>query len=120
EFSLKYAALNPTQAQAFQAVGSVDWKIVSDETKPMPAQEAAELINEGLRHLDTALTLNPEYGDAMASKNLLLREKAKLTSDPAEKQTLLDEADRLFKRSVELRKAQANPSGSGSPVTPRP
>ena len=74
--------------------------------KARPAQEAADLINEGLRYLDTALTINPEFGDAIASKSLLLREKAGLESNPAEKQKLIDEADRLFKRSVELRKTQ--------------
>ena len=41
-------------------------------------REYGELIEKGLRALDKAIEINPQYADAMAYENLLIREQADL------------------------------------------
>jgi tetratricopeptide (TPR) repeat protein len=93
---------------AFYAVGAVDWMLVYQRTNPLGVVEQSRLIEEGLDNLDSALALNPIYDDAMTYKNLLLREKARLASDPAEKARLITLADEWFNRALETRKRNAD------------
>ena len=85
EFYLKNASLEPTNPLPFYAVGSVDWIMVFNKNNPPPLEEQAKLVEEGLSNLDKALALNPTYEDAMTYKNLLYREKARLSTDAQEK-----------------------------------
>ena len=89
---------------AFLAVGTVDWIIVIDKGSPASTEEKATLIDEGLRHLETALTLDPDSSEAMSWKNLLLREKSALARDEVEKIRLVGEADDWFSKALETRK----------------
>lgn len=66
--------------------------------------EKLDHIASGLNAADRALELQADCVEALTYKNLLLRSKALLTSDPAEQQWLVEEADRLRDRAVELRK----------------
>ena len=89
---------------AFLAVGTVDWIIVIDKGSPASTEEKATLIDEGLRHLETALTLDTDSSEAMSWKNLLLREKSALARDEVEKIRLVGEADDWFSKALETRK----------------
>jgi TonB family protein len=123
EYYLRFAQLNPLQATAFYGVGTVAWVIVADRKMPLPDDEKFHLIEEGLRHLDIALALDRDYADAMAYKNLLLREKAKLASNQAEKNALIAEADSWFNRALETKRLQSvstAPSGTVLRVMPPP
>ncbi len=57
---------------------------------------------------DKALSLNPNYAEAMTYKNILLRLQANETTDRKEQQRLIDEADRLRNRAIELGKKKAS------------
>ena len=97
--------------------------MVYDKKNPQPPEEKARLIEEGLKHLDFALAMSPDYVDAMTYKNLLFREKAALASDPAEKRRLTDEADQWFNKALETRRKNptvAIPSGSVQLAPPPP
>jgi len=96
EYYLKYAQMDPTNAVPFYAVGTVDWIIVSNLQNPRPEEEQAQLIEEGLTYLDKSLAINPDYDDAMAYKNLLYRQKARLAGLVAEKKaaTVKDRKER--------------------------
>jgi tetratricopeptide (TPR) repeat protein len=96
DYYLKYAGLDPTNPIPLYAVGTVDWIIVSNLQNPRPEEEQAKLIEEGLNYLDKALALNPDYEEAMAYKNLLYRQKARLAGLIAENQaaTVKDRAER--------------------------
>src|SRR5438093_2703406 len=96
EYYLKQTQLAPQNATPFYAVGSVNWLILQIKSKLPPPEEQARLVEEGLENLDKALALNPDYEDAMAYKNLLYREKAKLVSDPEEKKKYEAMADEWF------------------------
>jgi tetratricopeptide (TPR) repeat protein len=99
EYYLKYAQMDPTNPIPFYAVGTVDWIVVSNLQNPRPEEEQASLIEEGLSYLDKALALNPDYEEAMAYKNLLYRQKARLAGLVAEKKAAATK-DRKEKDSI--------------------
>ena len=51
--------------------------------------------------------LNPDYEDAMTYKNLLYREKARLSESEDEKKQLIAQADEWFNKALETRKKNA-------------
>jgi tetratricopeptide (TPR) repeat protein len=104
EYYKKNAELAPTDPVPLYAVGSVDWLIVFDKNNPPPEPEQLVLVDEGLSYLDKALAINPDYEEAMAYKNLLYREKARLTADEAAKAQLITQADEWFNKALETRK----------------
>ena len=104
EYYGKYAALDSTNATPYYAIGSLDWIIVYDKNNPPPPEEQVRLVDEGLANLDKALALNPDYEDAMTYKNLLYREKARLTSSDDDKKKLTAMADEWFNKALETRK----------------
>ena len=75
------------------------------------------VIDGGLQALDKALQIDPEYDDAMAYENLLIRERADLADnkDEYEKQTKI--ADDWVQKALATKKAKAekkaNSSGGG-------
>jgi TonB family protein len=114
---------SPQDPVAFYSLGAVNWTLAFNKTNPPPDGERLVLVDEGLRSLDVALTLNPQYEDAMVYKNLLLRQKAELTPDATERARLVDEADRLFVRALDLRRqnqraAQAPAAGAAAAAPP--
>ncbi len=104
EYYLKNTQLSPTDPVPFYAVGSVDWIIVYNKNNPPPEEEQKKLVDEGLNFLDKALALNKDYEDAMSYKNLLYREKARLSKDEDEKKQLIAQADDWFNKALETRK----------------
>jgi TonB family protein len=101
-------ARSPQDATAFYSLGALDWLIVRNRTNPLSDAEKRVLVDEGLRSIDAALRINPQYVDALAYKNLLLREKAAITQDLAERTGLLAEADVLFAQALDARRAARN------------
>ncbi|MBI4471255.1 MAG: hypothetical protein HY646_01210 [Acidobacteria bacterium] len=113
EYHLKNAQLNPTDPVPFYSVGSVNWIIVADKAAPPPPDEQIKLVDEGLQNLDKALALNPDYEDAMSYKNLLYREKARLTENEQEKAQLIGMADEWFNKALETRKRLQEKKAAG-------
>jgi tetratricopeptide (TPR) repeat protein len=107
EYYVKYASLDSTNATPYYAIGSLDWIIVFDKNSPPPAEEQAKYVDEGLTNLDRALALNPDYEDAMTYKNLLYREKARLSDSEDDKKKLTGMADEWFNKALETRKKNA-------------
>src|SRR5207253_3367917 len=99
--------LDSTNAVPYYAIGSLDWIIVYDKNNPPSAEEQGKLIDEGLANLDKALALNQDYEDAMTYKNLLYREKARLSDSEEDKKKLTAQADEWFTKSLETRKKLA-------------
>jgi tetratricopeptide (TPR) repeat protein len=112
EFYLKNAELEPSNPTPFYAVGSVNWIMVFNKNNPPPEEEQKQLIEEGLSNLDKALAINPDFEDAMTYKNLLYREKARLSMDEAEKTQLIAQADEWFNKALETRKKNAEKAAS--------
>ena len=69
--------------------------------------EKRDYVTKGLAAVDKALTIKPDYADAMTYKGLLLRLEANLEKDPAKQQDLLKKAKELQDQSDETRKKKA-------------
>jgi tetratricopeptide (TPR) repeat protein len=107
EYYMKYAQLDPTNKVPYYAIGSLDWIIVYDKNNPPPVEEQGKLIDEGLANLDKSLALDQDYEDAMTYKNLLYREKARLSDSEEDKKKLTAMADEWFNKALEARKRNA-------------
>jgi TonB family protein len=101
---LKAAELQPSSPAISYSVGALDWVLLRDAAAPPTPREKLDLIEEGLRYVDHALALNSRYHDAMAYKNLLLREKAKLAASPEEERQLTVEANGWFNKALDALK----------------
>ena len=69
--------------------------------------EKRDYIGKGLIAVDKALSIKPDYADAMTYKGLLLRLQANLEKDPKTQQDLLKKAKELQDQSEETRKKKA-------------
>lgn len=79
--------------------------------------ERLTYIQKGMDATDRALTMKPDYVDAMVYKNLLLRYQANLENDPARRAQLIAEADVLRNKAMELSKARGIGAGTGVGVS---
>src|SRR6202011_6096087 len=128
-YHMKHIALKPEDPEPYYWIGVIDWTLtyrsnlemrgkweLANPTKtlkeddPMPPQvrdeytkENGQLIDEGIEKLRKALELRPEYDDAMAYLNLLLRRKADEAATPAERADLLKQADALVDKAKEIK-----------------
>lgn len=69
----------------------------------LPQEKRAAIVARGLHEVDSALTLQPDYLEALVYKNLLLRLQASFETDPGRRQTILQEADALRNRAEVLK-----------------
>jgi hypothetical protein len=74
---------------------------------------AKKYVMRGLEVEDKALAINPEYYEALAFKNILLRQQANYEKDPALQKRLLSQADEVKAKSLELQKKQNAEVASG-------
>jgi hypothetical protein len=101
----KCADLDPKDPKGYYTVATFYWDqcyrgpLLDDERKK-------QLADEGMVFVDKALALNGDFVEALIYKGLLLREQAKLTRNPATRNSLMEEAQLLQKRAVELKKEQ--------------
>ena len=87
----------------------------------LQVDDRSKLVNAGLAASDAALSYDPDYMEALVYKNLLLRLKGQLETDPAERVRLIEEADRLRSRAMTLRQQhQAPPRRPGMMPPPPP
>jgi Tfp pilus assembly protein PilF len=79
------------------------------------AEKNMQLIVDGIKDLDQALQLDPEYDDAMAYENLLYRQKADLEESPDAYQKDIETANNWFQKTLDVRKTKAarKPAGGG-------
>lgn len=99
----KAASLAPDNPQGYQLVATYYWEKSSKDHRLTDAQKM-EYITQGLENVNKALQLNPSYVDALVYKGLLLRQQALVEKDRAKQLQLLDEAGKLQKQAIELRK----------------
>ena len=86
------------------------------------------LIDEGISNLEAALRIDPQYDDAMAYMNLLLRQRADLRDTAADYTADIADADHWLQQALETKKAKSQPStnyarlacGASPPPPPPP
>jgi tetratricopeptide (TPR) repeat protein len=107
EYYLKYASLDQSNPIPLYTIGVLDWVVVYDKNNKDPKETQLQTIDEGLSYLDKALSLNPDYDDAMTYKNLLYRQKADRADSEDERKRFTDLADEWFNKGLETRKKNA-------------
>jgi TonB family protein len=129
---LKVVEADPGKKEAHYSLGVIDWatwypawnaarvKLGMRPDQPGPIADPAvraELrgryeatMLDGIDHLNKALAIDPQYDDAMAYKNLLLREYADLCNSKPEYEKLKAEADALVQKALDTRREKAEQS----------
>jgi tetratricopeptide (TPR) repeat protein len=100
------ADLEPNNPEGYHRLAVFYWeKAFRDHRLAKP--EKVKYLQQGVDAEDKALSLNPNYAEALTYKNILLRLQANETTDLKERERLLREADRLRERAIELGKKKA-------------
>ena len=102
----KRIELEPTNPEAHYTLATYHWDKASRDFRLSDAQKK-ELVLEGLRAVDKALEIKPDYIEAMTYKGLLLRTQALVEKDPKKQQELIREGTALGDKANEMRKARA-------------
>jgi tetratricopeptide (TPR) repeat protein len=139
QWNLKLISLNPKNKEAFYTLGVIAWTkaLVSDgearaklgmkpddpgplKDKKVRVEVAAKnepIVEEGIKDLDKALQLDPEYDDAMAYENLLFRQKADLEDSSDAYKKDIDKANDFFQKTIDTRKIKAERKPVGGGIT---
>jgi tetratricopeptide (TPR) repeat protein len=128
-FHQRHIQIKPDDPEPYYWVGVIDWTLAFranaemratynrdnvrkqvKDTEPLPpavrqqyASEYASMIDEGIKSLQQASTLRPDYDDALAYLNLLYRRKADMVETEQERDDLLKQADDLVDKVKEIK-----------------
>lgn len=102
----EWADTDPMNAVPYYTISSYYWEKAYRDYR-MREADKLNYIDLGIRAADRAIELKADYSEALTYKNLLLRSKALLTRDPDQQQALIEEANRLRDRAMELRKKKS-------------
>jgi tetratricopeptide (TPR) repeat protein len=104
------AALEPNNPEGYHRVAVFYWDKTRGDFR-LSDTEKRDFITKGLAMEDKALSLNPEYMEAMTYKNILLRLKANITKDANEQKKLIEEADKLRNKVIDAQKRKQTGKG---------
>jgi tetratricopeptide (TPR) repeat protein len=129
----KHIQLKPEDPEPYYWIGVIDWTLAFrangemrmdynknnirkqvKDTDPLPAAIRSEyaskygqLIDEGITDLQKAISIKPDYDDAMAYLNLLYRRKADMVESKEEREALLKQADDLVDKVKEIKQKRS-------------
>jgi len=131
----KHISLKPDDPEPYYWVGVIDWALAYranrdlreqfnktakpkkqvKESDPLPSQLAkgfvdkyGDTVNDGITQLQKAISLKPDYDDAMAYLNLLYRQKADMETSADARNSDLDQADKLVDQVKAIKQKKAN------------
>jgi TonB family protein len=132
----KLIAADPSNADAYYTLGFVAWSkwypeyakarknagLTPEAPGPLPDPAMRHALNSqygpmlqaGIDALNKALEINPDYSDAMAYMNLLIRERADLRDSAVEWRQDVAEADQWVQKALAAKKAKAERSTAAS------
>jgi tetratricopeptide (TPR) repeat protein len=119
--------LKPNDPEPYFWIGVIDWtlafrsnselrkNLTEAEADPLPpylrvqySTDCGTTIQEGIDSLNKAISLRPDYDDAMAYLNLLYRRKADVVDNQVDRDELIDMADDLVEKVKEIKTARAD------------
>jgi tetratricopeptide (TPR) repeat protein len=129
----RHIQLKPEDPEPYYWIGVIDWTLAFrgngemrvaynkdnikkqvKDTDPLPAPVRTQyagkygpLIDEGITDLQKAISLKPDYDDAMAYLNLLYRRKADMVESADERNNFLKQADDLVDKVKEIKQRRA-------------
>jgi TonB family protein len=139
----KAVEIDPQDKTSFYSLGVIDWVrfysawlstranlgMKPEDPGPLPITAIREqlkaqyssVIGRGISNLEKALAIDPQYDDAMAYINLLIRERADLRDTPEEYRRDVESADQWVQKTLQTKrlKAQAEATIASAPATPR-
>ena len=123
EYHQKHIQIKPDDPEPYYWIGVIDWSLAFRgnkdmreeynktakrtirDTDPMPPalatqfqQKYGPIVEEGVASLQKAMTLRPDYDDAMAYLNLLDRQKADMETTPDARDADIKAADDLVEK----------------------
>jgi len=100
----KAAELEPNNPQGYHLVATFyQEKLQKDHT--ITDAQKRDYSAKGIAAENKALSLNPNYGEAMAYKNILLRHAARVEPDRSKQAQMIKEADELLAKARVILKA---------------
>jgi tetratricopeptide (TPR) repeat protein len=129
----RHIQLKPDDPEPYYWIGVIDWtlafrangemrmeynksnikKQVRDDD-PLPADVRTQyaskystFVEEGIADLQKAISIKPDYDDAMAYLNLLYRRKADMVESKEEREALRKQADDLVEKVKEIKQRRA-------------
>jgi tetratricopeptide (TPR) repeat protein len=129
----RHIQLKPDDPEPYYWIGVIDWtlafrangvmrmdynksnikKQVKDDD-PLPAAVRTDyaskygpLVDEGIASLQKAISIRPDYDDAMAYLNLLYRRKADMVQSKEEREALLKQAEDLVDKVKEIKQKRS-------------
>ena len=96
----------PNNPEAYYTLSTYYWDEAYRDFR-LNDKQKMDYVLSGIDAVNKAVEIRPDYMEAIAYKNLLLRLQANLEKDPAKQQALLREADQLRDKATELRKQKA-------------
>jgi Tfp pilus assembly protein PilF len=130
----KLASIDPNNKDAYYSLGFIAWSkwypaygtaranVGMKQEDPGPIKDKkvrdelkakfGPVIDYGLQSLDKALQIDPQYDDAMAYENLLIRERADLMDSKQEYEAQVKIADDWVQKALATKKAKAEKKAS--------
>ncbi len=134
--------VDPRDKEAYYSLGVIDWmkwypnlmraraQLGMRPEQPGPLSNAAvrqellarysPMIADGIANLEKALEIDPQYDDAMAYINLLIRERADLRSTREEYRRDVDVADQWVGKALAAKRSRASTATSQYAPPPPP
>jgi len=129
ELYLKLIAADPQNKEGFYSLAVIDWvkwyaawmksradlgmkpeepgPIKDKKVKADLKDQYSAVIEDGIKNLQKALDIDPNYDDAMAYMNLLIRERADLDESPDQYKKDVETADGWVQKALDTKKMKA-------------
>ena len=129
DWNQKLIQADPKNKEAYYSLGVIAWSkwypvlgktraelgmkpedpgpIKDKKIREQLSQQYSGIIQEGIDNLNKALEVDPEYDDAMAYLNLLIRERADLADSPDQYKEQIKVADDWVQKALETKKKKA-------------
>jgi tetratricopeptide (TPR) repeat protein len=129
EWYLKLIAADPQNKEGFYSLAVIDWvkwyaawmknradlgmkpeepgPIKDKKVKADLKDQYSAVIEDGIKNLQKALDIDPNYDDAMAYMNLLIRERADLDETPDQYKKDIETADGWVQKALDTKKMKA-------------
>lgn len=129
DWNMKLIQADPKNKEAYYSLGVISWSkwypalgkaraelgMKPEDPGPIKDKKVKEdlkarysgIIEEGISNLTKALEVDPEYDDAMAYMNLLIRERADLADTPEEAKKQVATADDWVQKTLDTKKKKA-------------
>jgi tetratricopeptide (TPR) repeat protein len=129
EWYLKLIAADPANKEGYYSLGVIDWvkwyaawmksradlgmkpeepgPLKDKKVKAQLKESYSAIIEDGIKNLQKALDIDPNYDDAMAYMNLLIRERADLDDTPEQYKKDVETADSWVQKALDTKKMKA-------------